>query len=258
MKEFLTKRPSTLFRHLFFYSVFVIPLFFVISNNSFYKKYFNFIFYFFLILFITTTFNYLIERNKQIADLNFKKNILNNELNKLTVNRSKLAYYGDSGYFLEDEFMHFYANSIFAGEKYNSQLLNKFNNFKFFRAPDFTFYAYNLNDKNKLSAIKSKYEDWDNFLKKKLNYPIYLILSHNSQKITSTFPGFRSKDFFIRPLNSKVKYILLYGPEITFKLNNYNAENYISKLSNYLDIENTKKIYVEDDIWYLVTLKNEM
>ena len=76
--------------------------------------------------------------------------------------------------------------------------------------------------------------------------------------MTSTFPGFRSNDFFIKSFNSKVKYILLYGPEITLKLNNYNAENYIYKLSNYLEIENTEKIYVENDIWYLVTLKNEM
>jgi hypothetical protein len=35
MKDFLTKRPSTLFRHLCFYSIFVIPLFFVIGSNSF-------------------------------------------------------------------------------------------------------------------------------------------------------------------------------------------------------------------------------
>jgi hypothetical protein len=76
--------------------------------------------------------------------------------------------------------------------------------------------------------------------------------------MTSSFPRLRSKDFFIKPLNSKVKYIFLYGPEIIFKLNNYNEENYISKLSNYLDIKNTEKIYVEDDIWYLVTLNNEM
>jgi hypothetical protein len=260
-KEFLNHRPSLLFRHLFFYSIFVIPLIFILKNDffcQFYKKYLNIYFYFFLFLFLFSISSYILERNQQIKDLKNRKIILTQALDDINIDKSKLAFYGDNGYFLADEFMHFYANSSFAGEKFNSQLFQKFSNFKYFKGVDFKYYAYNIKSNNSYSIYKSWYNTWDNILKEKLNYKLYLILSHNSLKETSNFPGNRKLEFFINPSNSKIKHILLYGPDLKFKENNYNDKDYVYKLFKHLNAKSVKTINVENDAWYLITLNKEI
>jgi hypothetical protein len=260
-KEFLSHRPSALFRHLFFYSIFVIPLFFILKNDffcQFYKKYFNIFFYFFLLLFLLSFSSYIFERDQQIKDLKYRKIFLTQALDNLNIDKSKLAFYGDNGYFYAEEFMHFYANSTFAGEKYNSQLFQKFSSFKYFKGVDFKYYAYNINSNDSFQIYKSWYNSWDKILKEKLNNKLYLILSHNSLKETANFPGNRKLEFFINPSNSKINYILLYGPDLKIKENNYNDKDYVYKLSKYLNIKNIKIINLGNDTWYLITLNKEI
>ena len=124
---------------------------------------------------------------------------------------------------------HFIGNSLFAGEKFNHDLINSFENLRFFRLHDFIVNNFadsklkpqsnlmknkNLAKKRNLDSIKEVIYGYDNYLKENLPYYLYLILSHNSHKLTSSFPGQkkRSRDLFLKNQNENIN--MLYSMKI--------------------------------------------
>ena len=192
-------------------------------------------------------------------------------INDLVPKNSLIGIYEDSGYGFENEMIHFVGNSIFAGEKFNKDLIESFKKIRFFRLHDFILNNFsnneltlsdnlkksiNLNEKRNKKWIKNLVNSFDVYLKDNLPENIYLILSHNSHKLTSTFPGQinRSKNVFIKNENEKVDFIIFNENNALMREFNISGISLIKKIDKYLYIKDINEIDIGKDKWFIIKL----
>ena len=267
-------RTGFFLRNCYFNSVFIIPL--LIGFFEFRKSFFwvNFKLIFFLFIFLSFASNllfYFDYRNQKNINIIQKKERFNLEIDKLIPESSLIAIYGDSGYSFENEMFHFIGNSLFAGEKFNHDLINSFENLRFFRLHDFIVNNFadsklkpqsnlmknkNLAKKRNLDSIKEVIYGYDNYLKENLPYYLYLILSHNSHKLTSSFPGQkkRSRDLFLKNQNENINYVIFNENNMILKEFNISGLRLINKLNQFLNIISINEFQIYDDKWFILKL----
>ena len=182
-----------------------------------------------------------------------------------------IGIYEDSGYGFENEMIHYVGNSLFAGEKFNKDLIESFKNVRSFRLHDFILnnFSYNeltaddnlkksinLGEKRNKKWIKDIVNSIDVYLKNNLPKNIYLILSHNSHKLTSTFPGQinRPKNLFIKNENEKIDFIIFNENNALMSQFNISGISFIKKLENYLEIKDINEIDIDKDKWFIIKL----
>ena len=241
-----------LFRNNYLYTIFLIPIFQFIKFNKIQIK--------ILLLFSILTFSQNLSYYKNLRDIKVselkEKNILfNDELNKrkISFEKDNIAIYSWTGYPLQSELSHFYANSIFAGERFNEEILKKYPDIKFLRILDI---QKNFNKKEEtytfLRIINDKI---DLFLKNNFNYSVYLILSPKSFDATniSLNNPRRSNDLFIKNSNDKIKYIIYNESEANLKNDAVKIKNYLIN-NQQISIKNYKNFKVKDDNWIIYEL----
>ena len=262
-------------RNCYFNSIFIIPLFigFLKTKKRYIYSLKIFIYFFTILSFITNIFFYDNFRNQKNVKIIQNKEIFNIKINDLIPKSSLIGVYEDAGYGFENEMIHFVGNSIFAGEKFNKDLIKSFNNIRFFRLHDFILNNFSNNEltfsdnlKKSINLNKKRNKDWiknivnsfDNYLKDNLPENIYLILSHNSHKLTSTFPGQinRSKSIFIKNENEKVDFMIFNENNALMRDFNISGTLLIKKLENYLNIKEINEIYIDENKWFIIELEN--
>ena len=194
-------------------------------------------------------------RDIKVSELKEKNILFNDELNKrkISFEKDNIAIYSWTGYPLQSELSHFYANSIFAGERFNEEILKKYPDIKFLRILDI---QKNFNKKEEtytfLRIINDKI---DLFLKNNFNYSVYLILSPKSFDATniSLNNPRRSNDLFIKNSNDKIKYIIYNESEANLKNNAVKIKNYLIN-SQQISIKNYKNFKVKNDNWIIYEL----
>ncbi|MDC1497461.1 hypothetical protein N8143_05635, partial [Pelagibacteraceae bacterium] len=184
---------------------------------------------------------------------------------------SLIGIYEDSGYGFENEMIHYVGNSLFAGEKFNKDLIESFKNIRFFRLHDFILNNFSSNEltlsdnlKKSINLTEKKNKNWikdivssfDVYLKDNLPKNIYLILSHNSHKLTSTFPGKinRSKNIFIKNENEKIDFIIFNENNLLMRQFGISGISLIKKLENYLKIKDINEFDIDKDKWFIIKL----
>jgi hypothetical protein len=261
-------------RNCYFNSIFIIPLFIGLCNIK--KKFIYslkiFIYIFILSSFITNIFfydNFRDQKNIRVLQNKEKFNII---INDLLPKNSLIGIYEDSGYGFENEMIHYVGNSLFAGEKFNKDLIESFKNIRFFRLHDFILNNFssneltlsdnvqksiNLTEKKNKNWIKDIISSFDVYLKDNLPKNIYLILSHNSHKLTSTFPGKinRPKNIFIKNENEKIDFIIFNENNLLMRQFGVSGISLIKKLENYLKIKDINEFDIDKDKWFIIKLQ---
>lgn len=197
-----------------------------------------------LIIFIVGNYNYINSRKERIAELKTKENILHLKINQIIKSYKTLVVYSDIGYGFGDFTILGRGNSIFAGEKFNNELIEAYPNLRYFRMHDVIFKLENKNFNINRHVLKV-----DDLIKKYFPKSLQLIFSPNSLNITTPWIGspLRSKEMFIKKDNAdKIEGIVLNS--ILIKNNLPALKEYIkneSKLKNY------KEIKIDNDTWYI-------
>jgi hypothetical protein len=197
-----------------------------------------------LIVFIVGNYNYINSRKERIIELKTKENILHSKINQIIKSYKTLVVYSDIGYGFGDFTILGRGNSIFAGEKFNNELIDAYPNHRYFRMHDVIFKLENRNFNINRHVLKV-----DDLIKKYFPKSLQLIFSPNSLNITTPWIGspLRSKEMFIKKNNAdKIEGIVLNS--ILIKNNLPALKEYIkneSKLKNY------KEIKIDNDTWYI-------
>ena len=108
--------------------------------------------------------------------------------------------------------------------------------------------------KRNLDSIKEVIYGYDNYLRK-IPY-LYLILSHNSHKLTSSFPGQkkRSRDLFLKNQNENINYVIFNENNMILKEFNISGLRLINKLNQFLNIISINEFQIYDDKWFILKL----
>jgi|LakMenEpi03Aug12_release.lakeMendotaPanAssembly.Ray.scaffolds.fasta_scaffold93410_2 hypothetical protein len=241
-----------LFRNNYLYTIFLIPIFQSIKFNKIQIK---ILLLFSILAFAENLSYYKNLRDIKVSELIEKKNLFNYELKKrkISFEKDNIAIYSWSGYPFQNELSHFYANSIFAGERFNKEILRKYPNIKFLRILDI---QKDFNNKEETYAyLRTINDKIDLFLKNNFNYSVYLILSPKSFDATniSLNNPKRSKDLFIKNSNDKIKYIIYNENDPDLKNNAGKIKNYLIN-SQQISIKNYENFKVKDDNWIIYEL----
>jgi len=114
-----------------------------------------------------------------------------------------------------------------------------------------------LTEKKNKNWIKDIISSFDVYLKDNLPKNIYLILSHNSHKLTSTFPGKinRPKNIFIKNENEKIDFIIFNENNLLMRQFGVSGISLIKKLENYLKIKDINEFDIDKDKWFIIKLQ---
>ena len=240
---------GVLLRNTYLYSCFIFISFFLIVKNKIYNKIYSFILTLSFLSFILTNYTYTKVRNDIIASNKINNAILKQEVGKYVSENSKILVYSDVGYGYEDFSIFSRGNSIFAGEKFTFELINKFPNLRYLRIHDI------INDNfGEFSSIQSYpfYDKFDKKIKSILPYNLYLILSHKSFHHTGgsfTDPK-RSKDLFIKSSPNDNIDIIIFNK--THLLEGVDINKFISYLNSKSKLKYDDSFNIGEDIWYII------
>ena len=217
---------------------------FLCNQNILSKKGYKIILIFSLIIFIVVNYNYIKSRNEKITELKAKENILHLKIDQIIKSYKTLAVYSDLGYGFGDFTIIGRGNSVFAGEKFNGELLEAYPNLRYFRMHDVIFKLENRNFNTNQYVLRI-----DDLINKYLHKSLQLIFSPNSLNRTTSWIGSpsRSEDIYIKK-NDKDKVEGIIFNSNLIKDNLPALKEYIkneSKLKNY------KEIKIDNDAWYI-------
>ncbi len=236
-------------RNSYVYSSFILAGFIFLQNNNFYKKISSLILILSVFSFLYTNYDYIKKRQIYIDSLKTKHIIFTDEIKKFKDKNDSVLIYSDTGYGFEDFSILSRGNSVFAGEKFTSELLIKYPKLRYLRVHDI------INDKfERLSSIQNYpiYEWVDQKLKKILPYNLYLVFSHKSFHLTGgsfTDPK-RSKDLFIKKnSDDKINLIVFNDSHL---LQNVNKQEFIKYLKEKTNLELVHSFQIKEDIWYII------
>ena len=248
-----------LLRNCFHYSLFIIPAIYLFFRNN--KKILIFINILIIFAFVNNLIFYSEYRSNQIENLDKHGKLFELKTNKILLNKNFAIF--NTGYPYPSYLLHHIGNNIFAGERFTNELLDKKKNVYFLRLADiYHDYENHFRNKEKINLdkninIKKLINKFDNYIKKKLNRSLYLILSPNSFKETSNFIGFpnRSKSLYI-PSEKKIDYLLFNSSNKFFKNRNIDIDKFIKfiKVKYNLNILDVSEIQIYDDNWKLIKL----
>jgi hypothetical protein len=146
------------------------------------------------------------------------------------------------------------ANSIFAGEKFNNEILNQYKYLRLFRLNDILLQNENIPITH--NKIRKRYDDFDKKLESNFSKNIYLILSHKSFQKTNTSLGSnnRSKNLFIKNTDDKIKYIIYNENDGILKDDNkFFVRNYIRNHKD-INVKQITNIKIDNDTWVIYEL----
>jgi hypothetical protein len=240
-----------LFRNNYLYTIFLIPIFQYIKFN---KTQIKILLFFSILAFVQNLLYYKNLREVKVSELKEKNILFNNELKKRKISiKDNVAIYSWSGYPFQSELSHFYANSIFAGERFNKEILKKYPNIKFLRILDI---QKEFNKKEETYTYLRKINNKiDFFLKNNFNYSVYLILSPKSFDATniSLYNPKRRDDLFIKNHDDKIKYIIYNENDPDLKNNTVKIKNYLIN-NKKISIKNYENFKVKSDNWIIYEL----
>jgi hypothetical protein len=246
---------AELFRNCYIYSIFFIPLVRILKLK---KVETNFLLIITFLSMILNVFNYIDVRNTKVENIKKKNYIFTKILKekKINLTNNLTAFYSRSGYPFGDENIFYLANSIFAGEKFNNELLNQYKYIRLLRLNDILH--QNENIPLTYNKIRQRYNDFDKKLENFFSKNIYLILSHKSlQKTNTSLLGGnnRSKDLFIKNTDDKIKYII-YNENDGLLLkddNKFFVRNYIKNHKD-ITVKQITNIKIDNDMWVIYEL----
>jgi hypothetical protein len=245
---------ADLFRNNYLYSVCLIPIFRIFKFSQIQSRILLFLSF---LAFAQNLIFYENYRNERILDIKDKNIIFNNELKKRKIlfENNNVAIFSSYGYPFANEMYHFTANSLFAGEKFNNELLNNFNNFNYFRLIDIINTVDKQDQHLSFSHLRRLNDQIDSFLLKKTSGILYLILSPKSfdKKNISLNNPLRSKNYFIKKSKNKIRYIIYSDNDDHYFINNSKkilVKNYIKKNTNQ-KIKELPSIKVKNNNWVI-------
>jgi hypothetical protein len=217
---------------------------FLCNQNILPIKNYKIILIFSLTIFIVVNYNYIKSRNEKIIELKTKENILHLKIDQNIKSYKTLAVYSDLGYGFGDFTIIGRGNSIFAGEKFNGELIEAYPNLRYFRMHDIIFKLENRNFNANQYVLKI-----DDLINKYLHKSLQLIFSPNSLNRTTSWIGSpsRSKDTYIKK-NDKDKVEGIIFNSNLIKDNLPALKQYIKKENN---LKNYKEIKINNDTWHI-------
>ena len=240
---------GVLLRNTYLYSCFIFISFFLLAKNRIYNKIYFFILALSFLSFILTNYTYIKVRNNIIALNKISNAILKEEVDKYVPENSKILVYSDAGYGYEDFSIISRGNSIFAGEKFTTELIKYYPSLRYLRLHDI------VNNKfKKFSSIQNHpFYDWfDEKIKDILPSNLYLILSHKSFHLTggSLTDPLRSKELFIGAHNNEAIDAIIFNN--TKIIDGLDMEIFVKYLKSNSNLINHYRFNVQNDTWYII------
>ena len=240
---------GVLLRNTYLYSCFIFISFFLLAKNKIYNQIYFFILAMCFLSFILTNYTYINLRNNIIASNKINNAILQKEVGKYVTENSKILVYSDAGYGYEDFNIISRGNSIFAGEKFTTELIRYFPRLRYLRLHDI------VNNKfKKFSSIQNHpFYDWfDEKIKDILPSNLYLMFSHKSFHLTggSLTDPLRSKELFIRAHNNETVDAIIFNN--TRIIDGLDMEIFIKYLKINSNLINHYRFNVQNDTWYII------
>jgi hypothetical protein len=244
---------ADLFRNCYIYSIFFIPLVRIFHLKKIEINFLLIITFFSMIL---NVYDYIDTRNTKVENIKKKNYIFTKILKEKKINLTDnlTALYSRSGYPFKDETIFYLANSIFAGEKFNNEILNQYKYLRLFRLNDILLQNENIPITH--NKIRKRYDDFDKKLESNFSKNIYLILSHKSFQKTNTSLGSnnRSKNLFIKNTDDKIKYIIYNENDGILKDDNkFFVRNYIRNHKD-INVKQITNIKIDNDTWVIYEL----
>ena len=236
-------------RFVYLYISFIFLFFLIFGSSKIIMKIKKVLLVISFFSFILGNANYYEDKENYTNELNNKNLTLNKELGKIIEKNSKIAVYSDKGYGFANFTILSIGNSIFAGEKFTYELLDKFPNLRYLRIADILLKLQEGERKVKISE-NVYYLKIDNYLKEKLPYSLYLMLTPASHHVTSNSPGSKNrlKDIYIKKnANDTVDYIVFNKPK---RIKNINK--LIQFLKEESNLKNLQTLKIEEDYWYIL------
>ena len=248
------------FRNSYFYIIFLVPV--IISNlkiKSLLSK--NYFIFFSIFIFLSSFFNYIIDRSNYLSQLEKKNTIFYSYVSDNITKESYVAVFNNNyGYGFADENIYFRSNNYLVNDKFAAELMVQFPKTRYLRLHDI------MNEiKPDLLINKKVYTqkylekaliNWDLFLEKYLYKSVYKILSYKSLELSGNIPintKNRSSHLFVKANDEKINYIIFSNSPL-FDEFGVTPVEFIDFLKSKIDVSSFKKFYIDNDVWYLVKL----
>ena len=240
---------GVLLRNTYLYSCFIFISFFLLDKSKIYNRIYFLILIFSILSFILTNHTYIKIRNNLIAINKNNNSILKEEVSKHVLKNSKILVFSDAGYGYENFSIISRGNSVFAGEKFTSELIKYYPNLRYLRLHDIVNNTF-----RKFTSMQSHplYDRFDAKIKDILPSNLYLILSHKSFHLTggSLTDPLRSKELFIKAHNNETVDAIIFNDSSL--INGLNIEILIRYLKLNSSLSNHHRFNIQTDTWYII------